>query len=137
MYHTSPTKIQTVNDSGIAGSCLFFSDEVYKMSDASIYAYEADFDCVNASQLCDSGITEEIAERFCVDQEAAESLLDATASEWDIDATDADDSWWLQGRRGECAVRMGYDGCEDRDEQGTVYIVPMAGREAELNLISA
>lgn len=41
----------------------------------------------------------------------------------------------LQGKRGECAVKMGYDGCEDVDEQGTVYIVPMFGREKELTLV--
>ena len=45
--------------------------------------------------------------------------------------------WWLQGKRGECAVKMGHDGCEDEDEQGTVYIVPMTGREKELILKSA
>jgi len=30
---------------------------------------------------------------------------------------------------------MGFDGCEDEDEQGTVYIIPMLGREDELKLI--
>ena len=48
---------------------------------------------------------------------------------------DAENDWWLQGKRGECAVTMGFDGCEDRDEQGTVYIVPMKGREIELTLV--
>jgi hypothetical protein len=32
---------------------------------------------------------------------------------------------------------MGYDGCEDEDEQGAVYIVPMLGRENELRLLKA
>ena len=65
----------------------------------------------------------------------AEGLLDASVSEWDLGSCDGEGSWWLQGKRGECAVKMGFDGCEDIDEQGTVYIVPMTGRESELKLI--
>ena len=133
MYHTSPSKIESgaINSFGIAGDCLFFSDEVYKMSAGEVYVYEADFDCVRASQLEDDEIIAEISDRFNVDTETAESLLDGSENEWDHGA-DAEDSWWLQGKRGECAVKMGYDGCEDEDEQGTVYIVPMTGRESEL-----
>lgn len=136
MFHTSPNKIEkgTINKYGIAGDCLFFSDDVYRMSDAAVYVYEADFNCVAASELWDDAIIAEIAARFGVDEDTAEALLDASENEWDHGA-DADGSWWLQGKRGECAVTMGYDGCKDTDEQGTVYIVPMTGREAELTLI--
>lgn len=134
MYHTSPNKIEagSINKQGIAGSCLFFSDDVYQMSESSIYVYEADFDCVRASELYDEEIVSRIAERFNCDEEDAERLLDGRANEWDFDGCDGYDSWWLQGMRGECAVKMGYDGCEDEDEQGTVYIIPMFGREHEL-----
>lgn len=136
MYHTSPSKIEagSINKYGIAGDCLFFSNAVYSMSENSIYVYEADFDCIAASQLHDEEIIAEIAERFNVDADTAESLLDASENEWNHGA-DGEDSWWLQGKRGECARKMGYDGCKDEDEQGTVYIVPMTGREAELVLI--
>lgn len=134
MYHTSPNKIEagSINNNGIAGSCLFFSDDVYQMSAASVYVYEADFDCVRARELYDAEIVARIAERFSCDEDDAERLLDGRSNEWDFDGCDGDDSWWLQGMRGECAVKMGYDGCEDEDEQGTVYIVPMIGRENEL-----
>ena len=137
MYHTSPDPITegTINEFGVAGSCLFFSDQVYTMTASeTVFVYEADFDCVRASQLYDAEIVAEIAAEFGVDEDTAESLLDGSESEWDHDC-DAEKSWWLQGKRGECAVKMGYDGCEDQDEQGTVYIVPMYGREAELTLI--
>ncbi|MCS6259863.1 hypothetical protein G3479_11455 [Shewanella baltica] len=136
MFHTSPSKIVkgSINKYGIAGSCLFFSDDVYQMSEASVFTYEAEFDCVRASQLHDDAIIDEIASYFDVDADTAGSLLDGSENEWDYGA-DADGSWWLQGKRGECAVKMGYDGCEDRDEQGTVYIVPMLGREEELKII--
>ena len=137
MFHTSPNKIETgtINKYGIAGDCLFFSDDVYRMSDAAVYVYEADFNCVAASELWDDAIISEIAKKFGVNEEVAESLLDASASEWDYNA-DAEMSWWLQGKRGECAVTMGYDGCKDTDEQGVVYIVPMFGRESELVLVN-
>ncbi|KZX78271.1 hypothetical protein A3715_19595 [Oleiphilus sp. HI0009] len=138
MFHTSPNKIEegTINNFGIAQDCLFFSDEIYRMSDAAVYVYEADFDCVSASQLHDEEIISEIAEKFNVSTDIAESLLDASESEWEHGA-DADSSWWLQGKRGECASKMGFDGCEDEDEQGCVYIVPMKGREHELKLVEA
>jgi hypothetical protein len=133
MYHTSPNRIEkgSINKHGIAGDCLFFSNEIYSMSKASIYVYEATFDCVRASELHDEEIVADIARYFSVNELLAESLLDGTENEWDH-GTDAEGSWWLQGKRGECAVKMGYDGCEDVDEQGTVYIVPMTGREEEL-----
>ncbi|WP_214656892.1 hypothetical protein, partial [Vibrio anguillarum] len=116
----------------------FFSDDIYIMTASrTCYVYEADFDCVRASQLYDDEIIADIARYFDVDESTAESLLDGTQNEWCLDDFDCEgeNSWWLQGKRGECAVKMGYDGCEDEDEQGTVYIVPMAGRESELKLV--
>lgn len=136
MFHTSPNKELKINKYGIAQDCLFFSDRVYKMSEESVFVFEADFDCVLACKLHDEEIIAEIADRFGCDLDLAESLLDASELEWQQDFDcDSYDSWWLQGKRGECAVKMGYDGCEDEDEQGTVYIVPMFGRESELTLV--
>ena len=136
MIHSSPREIKKgmIDHFGIAGDCLFFSKDVYRMSEASTYIYRADFDCIPVRYLYDEGIIAEIAERFSVDEDTAESLLDGRGNVWDHGA-DGEDGWWIQGKRGECAVRMGYDGCEDRDEQGIVFIVPMFGREPELALI--
>ena len=137
MFHTSPNQIEhgIINNDGIAGSCLFFSDDSYRMSESSIYVYEADFNCIITNKLHDETIIEELSDRFNVDIEIAERLLDGSENEWDHGA-DGELSWWLQGKRGECAIKMGYDGCEDEDEQGTVYIVPMVGREHELKLVN-
>lgn len=139
MYHTSPNKIVkgSIHDHGIAGCCLFFSSEIYRMSAESTYIYEANFNCIERSQPFDEEIIAQIADYFDVDTDTAEALLDGSKSEWDLDTfdTDGEDSWHLQGLRGQCAAKMGYDGCEDEDEQGTVYIVPMKGRESELTLI--
>jgi hypothetical protein len=139
VYHTSPNKIIEgyINSYGVAGSCLFFSDDIYVMTASnSYYVYKAEFNCIRSSQLQDKKIISDISEYFGCSEELAESLLDGSENEWcqDFDC-DGDSSWWLQGKRGECAVKMGYDGCEDEDEQGTVYIVPMVGREPELSLI--
>lgn len=139
MYHTSPVEIKegSINKNGIAGSCLFFSDDIYVMTASdTYYVYEADFNCVNVSQLHDDAIIAEIASYFNCDVELAESLLDASENEWNQEfGCNGEDSWWLQGKRGECAVKMGFDGCKDEDEQGTVYIVPMLSREHELKLV--
>ena len=139
MYHTSPNIISegTINSYGVAGDCLFFSDNIYVMTaTGSYYVYEADFECVRASQLHDEAIIAEIAEYFDCDAELAESLLDSSENEWNQDfECDGDASLWLQGNRGQCAVKMGYDGCEDEDEQGVVYIIPFEGRESELKLV--
>ena len=136
MYHTSPNKITEgmINKNGVAGDCLFFSDDVYVMtSSAKHYVYEADFSCVAASQLHDLDIIRQIADRFDCDIDLAEGLLDSSENEFNQSFdVDAEESWWLQGMRGKCALIMGYDGCEDQDEQGTVYIVPMEGRESQL-----
>jgi len=136
MYHTSPTKITEINKYGIAGDCLFFSDDIYQMSAAATFVYEADFSCVSASQLFDENIITDIANFFSVDLEVAEDLLDGSKSEWDYEC-DGESAWWLQGKRGECAVKMGYDGCKDYDEQGRVYIVPMSGKVDKLKLIQS
>lgn len=139
MFHTSPNKIEagTIKQNGTFGSCLFFSDDIYHMSAASTFVYESDFNCVKSSELYDEDTVKRIAEYFGCDEELAESLLDGSESEWDQDfECEGEDSWWLQRMRAECAVKMGYDGCEDEDEQGTVYIVPMIGRECELVLIN-
>ena len=92
------------------------------------YVYKADFDTIPSSMLYDLAIINEIAKRFDVDVHTAERLLDGRESEWEY-SDDADDSWWLKGKRGECAKAMGYDGAQDTDGdgQGVVYIIPMTG----------
>lgn len=136
MYHTSPVKIEEITKSGTFGDILFFSDDVYCTGPA-VYLYKLDsskINCIKSSELYDEEIIEEVSRYFDVDLDVAENLLDGSESEWDHGA-DANGSFYLQQLRGECAKKMGYDGCEDRDEQGRVYIIPMFGREGELELV--
>lgn len=102
------------------------------------YSLEIDDDAiVSVSQLFDRAIIEQIADYFDCDTELAECLLDGRENEWSqYFECDGDKSWWLQGKRGECAKAMGFQACEDEDEQGIVYIVPMFGREADLQIIN-
>ncbi len=140
IIHTSPKKIQKIDSFGIAGECLFFSNSVYQMTQSDdVFTYSLSIDedkIIAASQLSNDEIIAEIAEEFECDIDTAESLLDGSKNEWEMDACDAEKSWWLQGKRGECAKAMGFEACEDEDEQGTVYIVPMIDRESDLVRIS-
>lgn len=105
--------------------------EVYTMGSGDYRIYEAEFDCVEACFLYDEEILEEIVQYFDCDIETAEDLLQGRESAYDqCEATEeaSEAAWWLQQKRGQCGKRMGYDGCEDRDEQGPVYIIPIFHR---------
>ena len=137
IYHTSPNKIEKINSYGIAGDCLFFSADIYTMTavpEYVVYSIEISEDqIIKVSDLYDEEIVNEISEEFGVDTDTAENLLDGSESEWDYEC-DAEKSWWLQGKQGECAKKMGFEACRSKDEQGTVYIVPMMNREKDLVL---
>lgn len=135
LFHTSPEEINKINRFGKFDDCLFFSCDVYEMSSGEIITYSIDaseMNFIHASDLHDYNLIAEIAERFDVDLDTAESLLDNSDSVYNHDFGDADGDWYMQARRGECAKKMGFDGCLDRDEQGAVYIIPMLGRESIL-----
>ena len=135
LFHTSPNKIEKVSKFGNFDDCLFFSANVYEMSACETITYSINADdmrFVEACDLHDEEVVAEIAERFEIDVDAAESLLDGSDSVWNHDFADAENDWFIQTKRGECAKKMGFDGCKDHDEQGAVYIVPMFGRESIL-----
>lgn len=135
LFHTSPSEIETINKFGQFDDCLFFSTNVYEMSAGETITYSIDAEnmrFVEAADLHDDEVIAEIAERFEIDLDDAESLLDGSDSVWNHGFGDADADWWIQARRGECAKKMGFDGCKDHDEQGSVYIIPMFGRESIL-----
>ena len=135
LFHTSPNKIEKVSKFGNFDDCLFFSTNVYEMSAGETITFSINADdmrFIDASDLHDSEVIAEIAERFEIDLDDAESLLDGSDSVWNHDFADAENDWFIQAKRGECAKRMGFDGCKDHDEQGVVYIIPMLNRESIL-----
>ena len=132
LFHTSPKEITKIDRFGTFDDCLFFSAQPYSMSVGEVITYSIDaenMDFIEASDLTDAEIVAEIAERFEIDLDDAESLLDGSDSVWNYDFADAENDWYIQAKRGECAKKMGFDGCLDEDEQGGVYIIPMLGRE--------
>ena len=132
LIHTSPNKIEKINCDGLFFDCLFFSIDEYGMGDYKfVYSIKIDEDkVINVGQLYDEEILQDIMNVIECDEDEAEKLLDDRQQ-----ADNGDDSWWLQAKQGECAKKMGYEVCRSIDEQGTVYIIPMLGRESELNLI--
>ena len=135
LFHTSPKEITKINRFGAFDDCLFFSVEPYSMSVGEVITYSIDAENMNFVESCDlhdDEIIAEIAERFDIDEDLAESLLDGSDSVWNHDFADAENDWFIQAKRGECAKRMGFDGCKDHDEQGVVYIIPMLNRESIL-----
>ncbi|MDE8603911.1 hypothetical protein M3I01_013490 [Marinomonas sp. RSW2] len=137
IFHTSPVEIKAINTLGLFGDCLFFSNDVYTMTASStVYTYSMeieDEDFIDVSELYDEEVIKDICETLEVEEDDAERMLDGRDTAFDH-GKDGEDDWWIQRIQGECAKKMGYKACKAFDEQGTVYIIPMLGRESELTL---
>lgn len=147
IFHTSPEAITNIDDfDRMFDDCLFFSRRVYVMTrvaDYKVYSLEiADENIIEVGRFfylddCDklSGLVDEIKELCDCDSDDAEELLSERADIYDFidDATDAAEaSWKIQALQGKAAKLLGYEAAQSEDEQGTVYIVPMLGRESDL-----
>ena len=137
IIHTSPNKIEKINDSGIFGDCLFFSTNEYMMTQSDIvYVYSLE---ISEEKICavynlyNEEIIKNIAEVLEISEDDAERVLNSRDTVWEHGGGGEND-WWVQGKQGECAKRMGFEAAEGRDEQGHVYIVPMIDRENDLVL---
>lgn len=137
IIHTSPSEITKIEKNGMFDDCLFFSGSEYSMcARGPLYVYSLEIDdekVIAARELYNEEVIADIANVLNVDEDAAERMLDGRDNAFDHGLTGEDD-WWIQAKQGECAKLMGYEACEAWDEQGTVYIVPMLGRENELSL---
>ena len=146
LIHTSPVEIKEINKSGRFGEFLFFSCDEYSMNGHNYIAYSTEVDedeIIEASQLFyqhDSkevaDIIEEVAERFNVDIETAEGLIDESINIYDVDGIDLEDeaeiSWDIQLYTAKVAKKLGYRGVAVEDETGTSYMIDMSGRENAL-----
>ena len=107
-----------------------------------VYAVEVDDGLIcRRRELHDSGVIADIAARFDIDEEGAESVLDGSASIFEIledrdEMPDCEDLWWLQAQEGIAAQKMGYWGVDSDDEQGPIVIAPMIGQAARLVLVA-
>ena len=142
VYHTSPKEIENINTDGMFNDCLFFSETPYSMSISEVMTYALDInDTIEVSSFfyqddCEklNDIVSEIMNYFNTDNETAQNLLDSTIESWEL-SDDAEASFYIQAMQGRAGKELGYDGACSEDEQGAVYIIPMFGREKDLELV--
>ena len=147
LTHTSPVEITSINTSGRFGEFLFFAHDEYVMTAGSYITYAIDLDDAavieasalfyheNAEKL--SALVAEVAARFDIEEDAAEALIEESASIYDIDSNVepedmADASWDIQHYTARAAKLLGFRGVAVSDEQGVSYLVDMLGHESEL-----
>lgn len=148
VYHTSPESITEIKPfRGPFGGALFFAESPYAMNNVKCtYSLELQDDqIIEVCQLDDAEIVEEIidmADRYFdleMDEDDAYDILCGHETIWDLaddqDAEDlADFDWAVQGLQAKAAQKAGYLAAQSIDEQGTVYIINMVGRESLLKL---
>lgn len=140
LYHTSPDASIPVHAHGLLGSFLCFASRPYVMTAASecyVYSIEIEesefiearalFHHERASEL--DGLVAEFAARFGLQTDDAEDIIAERAQ---LDSGDADELWHVQHVTCRAAKYLGFSGVVGRDEQGTVYMIDMLGRESEL-----
>lgn len=141
LYHTSPLEISKIKTSGRFGEFLCFSGHEYVMTAGGHVLYKIEIDegeIIDDGSLFyhpDAGLLDDLVSDFCarfdVDADTAEEIISGRA-ELDRDVHDADDSWDAQEFTARAAKILGYRGVRARDEQGTLYMIDMLGRESEL-----
>ncbi|WP_372822210.1 hypothetical protein ACCE15_05340 [Pseudomonas parafulva] len=139
LFHTSPEKISSITTEGRFGEFLFFSSGVYVMSATPCVTYSIDIaedSIINAGSLFYhedasklDGLVNEFCERFDVDTDTAEEII---SERHQLDRNDADDSWDVQLFTARAAKALGFRAVAVSDEQGTAYMIDMAGRESEM-----
>lgn len=147
LIHTSPSEIKEINELGLFGEFLFFSNNEYVMTAGEHVVYSIDIDedeLIEASQLFYhedaeklEALVSELADDLGVSNEDAEALIEGSASILDVDSNVEDEDmgdadYSIQHFTARAAQMLGYRGVEVEDEQGTAYMIAMMGREGEL-----
>ncbi|NYT25412.1 hypothetical protein H0A73_17565 [Alcaligenaceae bacterium] len=138
LFHTSPAEITSINGLGLFGSFLCFSENVYVMTAGEHVAYRLEIDeddIIEAGQLFYhddaeklDGLVARVMDMLDCDEGEAIEQIEQRADF----CGDADDSWEIQHISAQAARLLGYRGVSMQDEQGTVYMIDMMGRENEL-----
>lgn len=144
LFHTSPSEITSITKFGHFDEFLCFSSRVYVMAARDFVTYKIEIDdesLIHASSLfyhedADklAGLVSEFCSRFDVDEDTAEEIISEREQ---LDSSEADDLWSAQTFTARAAKILGYRGVIMKDEQGTLYMIDMLGRESELALIDA
>jgi hypothetical protein len=142
LYHTSPTAI-TEPKTGLFGDFLCFSQSVYVMTAAADpITYQIDIDddeAIDASAIWyhqnaekAAVFADQVADRFHVDRETAESLIDGSLSIYTLEDIDiepedmAEVDWEIQRITAEAGRALGFTATLINDEQGSCYMIPAA-----------
>lgn len=144
VIHTSSEEIKEIRPDGLFDDCLFFALNEYAMGEVvAVYELQLDDDNVIAGhELEFNGTAEQSAIEdlvdFCdglIDKYEAFDLLCDRSDVWSNDkfenvdtSTMTDISFAIQRLQGRIASEDGFDAFRSRDEQGTVFIVPMTGK---------
>lgn len=146
LFHTSPTELTAIDNTGRFGEFLFFSAREYVMTAGSHITYSVEIDdgaIIAAGRLFYhddaaklDGLVAELAARLGVSPETAEALIEESQSVFDLDHIEpedaADAAWDVQHCTARAAKLLGFRAVAISDEQGTAYLVDMLGRESEL-----
>lgn len=137
IYHTSPNEITKIDRFGRFGEFLFFASSPYEMAACETITYSIELsedEVIEANSFfyredCDklADLVAEVMDLAQCDEDDAEEYLSGRKSH-----EDAEIDWDIQKLTGEAGKVLGYRAVEARDEQGTVWLVAMAGRESEL-----
>ena len=142
IFHTSPNVISKINKNNhLFEDSLFFSDNIYSMGGSHVYSINIEtytgklfitgYDLIYRNDYSKDIIEfiEEIKDMSdSIDDDIAEEIL--AEKDFIADYTgDYEDEWTIQSIQGKIARKLGYLGFKGKDEQGTVYIIPMYGRE--------
>lgn len=137
LWHTSSEKNIKVNKDGTFGDVFFFANEPYYMGDPGkrqVYALEIDEnDVIDTFDLEDREAIRQLKYLYDIDDDDAYDVLTDRKQIQDIiDDPTGEAGWRVQQIQGEAAKREGYEAARGRDEQGTVYMMPMFGKESRL-----
>jgi len=162
IYHCSPTRITKIlkdnswGDVDFSG-CIFFALQPYALGSCD-YLYRMELTDEDVIEVCFldpavlintdnwSGTASEKIIRYAsvydinIDEEDAEDLLCENRAAFRIlDGIEDPEArgyleWYIQGIQGRAAHAMGYTVAQSRDEQGTVYIAYLHGKEHLLTL---
>ena len=145
VIHTSPKEIKEIRPNGLFGDCLFFACNEYAVAAEVVAVYELqldensviDGDCLEFGGKAEQSAIEDLVEFAggLIDKHEAFDLLCDRLNVWGNDkfentdtSTMTDISFEIQRLQGRIASEDGFDAFRTRDEQGTVFIVPMAGK---------
>lgn len=142
LFHTSPRKIEKINNNGRFGSFLFFAAAPYVMTASEhVFTYKITIEknqIIRANMLfydenaaLANNIVKSLADRLGINESLAESLIDESKNIFSVyeecesilPEDLAEISWDIQYLTAQTAAALGYKGVAVTDEQGTAWMI--------------